>query len=111
MPRSDKTAIYNPGEPIIYRLTKQSPRPGPRAENVSPSAHGDNYTYTVDKFWVVVERLGSGRILARTRGGKERILNEADPNLRHARRWERWLFKHRFPSHPDPEPGVQDKAP
>ena len=103
MPTSDKRLPYRAGEFVVYRATKQSTRPGPRAVNVSPSMHGDHYTYTVDKFWTVADRLRQGRVVARTRRGKTRILNENDPNLRRARWWERWLLKDRFPALTDPD--------
>ncbi len=88
---------FQPGDWVIYRKSKQSPLPGPRAKDVSPTAHGEDYSYVVDKFWIVQEVLGSGeRLRLRTRRGKEHELSASDPNLWPARWWERWLYRQRF---------------
>jgi len=88
---------YEPGEPVIYRATKFSTRPGPRAHHVAPSPQGELYNYLVDKFWVVGDVLADGRLLLKTRRGKQHIIAADDPNLRPARWWERWLYRSRFP--------------
>lgn len=87
---------YQVGDWVIYRKSKQSPVPGPRAQQISPSAHGDLYSYVVDKFWIVTERLDADRLRLRTRRGKEHVLSADDPNLRPVRFWERWLYRRRF---------------
>lgn len=85
-----------PGDRVVYRKTKFSTSPGPRAKEVAPAAHGDLYSYYVDKFWVVTDALPDGRVRLRTRKGKERVVSVDDPNLRPARWWERWLYRERF---------------
>lgn len=92
---------YFSGEPVIYRATKQSRRPGPRARNVAALTHGDNYSYTVNKYWVVDETAGRERLIIRTRRGKRRTIRPDDPNLRPATWWERLLYNGRFPSAED----------
>lgn len=84
------------GDWVIYRKSKQSPVPGPRAQQVLPSRGGDHYSYVVDKFWIVSEVLKGNRVRLKTRRGKEHVLPIDDPNLRLARFWERWLYRHRF---------------
>jgi hypothetical protein len=42
-----------PGDYLVYRKPKVSPRPGPRARNVQAAENGDDYYYEVDKFWTV----------------------------------------------------------
>lgn len=90
-------AMYKRGEPVIYRVTKASVKPGPRAQHVAPSPQGELYSYLIDKFWVVAEILDGGRVLLRTRRGKEHVISQDDPNLRTARWWERLLYRGRFP--------------
>jgi hypothetical protein len=89
-----------PGDPVIYRKTKHSTHPGPRAAQVDPAAHGDDYTYQVDKFWIVVVVEADGRVEVCTRRGKRLTVRADDPALRRARWWERLLFRHRFPKLP-----------
>jgi hypothetical protein len=93
MPKKD----FQPGDPVVYRKTKFSRRPGPRAENIHPAAEGDDYMYLVDKFWVVVELCDDGKLLLRTRGGKEHQIDRNDPCLRHPSWWERLVYHRRFP--------------
>lgn len=87
---------YRTGDWVIYRKTKHSEHPGPRARNVKPTPRGDLYAYTVDKFWVVAEVLQDGRLRLRTRLGKEHLVDADDPQLHRARWWERLVYKQRF---------------
>ena len=87
---------YQVGDWVIYRKSKQSPIPGPRAQQVSPSPRGDVYSYVVDKFWIVTEVLGENHLKLRTRRGKEHLISADDRNLRPVRFWERWLYRRRF---------------
>lgn len=89
-------ADYHPGDWVIYRKTKFSTHPGPRAQNVSPARCGEKYAYTVDKFWVVVQVLSGGELLVQTRRGKAHRVSAGDPDLHRARWWERLLFRQRF---------------
>lgn len=91
-----KNHPFQVGDWIIYRKSKQSPVPGPRAQQITPSSRGDAYSYVVDKFWVVAEVLSGEKIRLRTRRGKEHIVSVNDPNLRTPRFWERWLYRKRF---------------
>ena len=88
---------FHPGDPVVYRATKFSAHPGPRAEDIAPSEHGEQYSYLVDKYWVVEEVLPDGQLRLRTRRGKQHILPAADPRLRHANWWERLMRRGRFP--------------
>lgn len=85
-----------PADWVVYRKQKHSTSPGPRAKEVSAAPRGETYSYVVDKFWVVQEQLEDGRLLLTTRRGKEHTVSPDDPNLRHARWWERWLYRRRF---------------
>ena len=98
--------MFKIGDWVIYRLTKHSNRPGPRAKDVRPHATGDSYGYVVDKFWIVADVEEEGRLLLRTRTGKERIVDADDSNLRAPRIWERIIYRSRFPSiDPPPDRG------
>lgn len=87
---------FHAGDWVVYRKTKFSTHPGPRAQNVNPAQRGDLYAYTVDKFWVVVDVLSNGQLILQTRRGKEHIIRADDPNLHRARWWERLLYRRRF---------------
>lgn len=87
---------YKPGDPVIFRVTKQSTDPGPRAVDVHPAQAGETYSYQVDKFWTVRE-VAEDNVQLVTRRGKQRSVSKNDLRLRHARWWERWLYADRFP--------------
>ncbi len=88
---------FEPGDPVIYRKSKHSASPGPRAADVQPAPRGEYYAYKVDKFWTVAEVRPDGMIVVRTRRGKEHLLEAGDRALRKARWWERLLYRDRFP--------------
>lgn len=88
---------FVPGDPVIFRVAKVSQRPGPRAQIVYASPSGEDYTYTVDKYWVVQEVRNGNTLVLRTRRGKVRELPANSPDLRAPWFWERWFFSHRFP--------------
>jgi len=98
---------FQPGDQVVYRKTKHSPRPGPRAEQIIPSQSGDDYAYCVDKYWVVKELADDDKLLVLTRRGKTHLLARDDPNLRHANFWERWFLSNRFPNREELSSGAQ----
>jgi hypothetical protein len=87
---------YQPGDWVVYCKTKFSARPGLRAKNVRPAPGGDDYCYTIDKYWVVSSVRADGSLVLRTRRGKEHVTTADDPLLRPARFWERWIYRRRF---------------
>ncbi|MGA3171823.1 MAG: hypothetical protein ABSE62_12520 [Chthoniobacteraceae bacterium] len=87
-----------PGDFLIYRKSKVSPRPGPRARNVQAAENGDDYYYEVDKFWIVSDVLNDGRLVAQTRTGKRVYLTPEDERLRKAHWFERVRYRRRFPA-------------
>ncbi|QDU54381.1 hypothetical protein [Aeoliella mucimassa] len=90
------TKPLQPGDWVVYRKQKYSTSPGPRAKQVAAAPLGESYTYVVHKFWVVKQQVDDARVLLITRTGKEHTVRLADPNLRAARWWERWLYGERF---------------
>ncbi len=89
---------FSPGDQVVYRKLKHSVAPGPRARDVDPAPHGEEYSYRVDKFWIVVETQADNHVLLETRRGKQHGVDCTDPNLRHAHWWERLLYRGRFPN-------------
>jgi hypothetical protein len=87
---------YRPGDWVIFRKRKHSASPGPRAKDITPERNGEEYSYCVDKFWGVAS-LENGHVVLITRRGKQHTVDADDPNLRHARWWERLLYRDRFP--------------
>lgn len=87
---------FQPGDYVIYRKSKHSTQPGPRATNVQPSRRGDTYVYNVDKFWIVEEVQEDGTIIASTRRGKRNAIKPDDPSLKRANLLERILYRSRF---------------
>ena len=86
---------YKIGDWVIYRKQKHSTQPGPRAQDVSAAPKGEEYHYVVDKFWIVAD-VAEAELTVRTRRGKQHVLAADDPNLRHARWWERLVYRQRF---------------
>ena len=66
---------FKPGDPVIFRMTKQSTDPGPRAVDIHPAPAGEMYSYQVDKFWTVIEVLADGKVMLVTRRGKQRTVD------------------------------------
>lgn len=89
--------IFQRGDPVVFRKTKVSSRPGPRARDIHPSPNGEAYSYQVDKFWVVLES-NEARVVVGTRRGKRLVLDPHDPQLRRARWWEHLLWGQKFPT-------------
>ena len=87
---------FRPGDLVVYRKTKHSTHPGPRAENIHPAPNGDNYSYTIDKFWLVQEVRADGRIVATTRRGKKNVVKADDPMLKRASLIHRILYRSRI---------------
>jgi hypothetical protein len=81
----------------VYCKHKASPHPGPRARDVRPADQGENYSYLVNKYWLVTAVRSDDSIEVMTRTGKLHCLKPGDPNLRKASLWEEWLYRDRFP--------------
>ncbi|MDB5289575.1 MAG: hypothetical protein JWL69_816 [Phycisphaerales bacterium] len=88
---------FHTGDPVVFRVTKRSTHPGPRAQGVRPEPSGEGYHYHVDKFWTVVT-VREGQLLVQTRRGKLHLVDPGDPDLRPAGWWERLAYRDRFPS-------------
>lgn len=84
------------GEWVIYRKQKNSESPGPRAEAIHPHVAGEEYTYLVDKYWIIEAIAPSGELKLITRTGKRHLVSQSDPRLRKLRWWERWSLANRF---------------
>lgn len=89
---------FREGDPVLYRLPKCSPRPGPRAEHIQPAPQGELYRYLVVKFWRVKELREDGTLAVYTRRGKERVLHADDNRLMKPGPFARFLHKDRFPT-------------
>ncbi len=85
------------GDPVIFRMTKFSTDPGPRAKEVQPARSGETYSYLVDKFWTVGQIATDGTLVLVTRRGKQHRVTPEDLRLRPANWWERWMYAARFP--------------
>ena len=88
------------GDRVVYSKDKVSVAPGPRATEVSPAPKGDEYSYLVDKYWVVKEVRDDGSLCLLTRRGKEHIIPADDVRLRRPNLWERLTKASRFPALP-----------
>ena len=88
---------FRVGDRVVYRVTKNTAHPTPRARWISPSARGEFYSYAVDKHWVVRETRPDGTLVLETRRGKIHVISASDPVLRPASLWERWRLRDRFP--------------
>jgi hypothetical protein len=90
-------AALQPGDCVVYHKPKTSACPGPHARDVRPAPLGDSYSYSVPKFYRVVEVRPGPAVVVRTRRGRLRTLAAGDPALHRAAWWERLLFGPRFP--------------
>jgi len=90
-------ASYHPGDAVVYRMQKASAHPGKRAQDIDAAPRGELYTYAVDKFWIVADVQDDGKLLLKTRRGKEHLIGPTDPRLRPARWWEKLLYYDKFP--------------
>lgn len=97
---------FKPGDWVVFRRMKHTTHPGQRARDVHATAHGDEYNYFVDKFWVVVEVQDDGRLLLKTRRGKTHTVGADDPNLRRANWWDRLRYRARFTQLPAAQPAT-----
>ena len=87
---------FKPGDCVVFRRRKHTTRPGRRAQDVEATAHGDLYSYFVEKPWIVASVQDDGKLLVKTRRGKTHLVDPNDPNLRHASLWDRLRYRTRF---------------
>jgi hypothetical protein len=64
---------------------------------VYPSPHGEDYSYVVDKYWIVTRELDDRMIEVRTRRGKVHRVRRDDPHLRKAHWLDRLIHGSLFP--------------
>lgn len=91
-------AQFHPGDYVVFRITKFSTEPGPRAQDVRPAPYGETYNYYVDKYWTVRSVSPDGTLQLVTRRGKQHQVAMNDPRLRHATLFEKWFKADRFPT-------------
>ena len=72
---------FQVGEQVIFRMSKRSVHPGPRAVHVRPELAGEGYQYEVDKFWTV-RAVRDKKVVLLTRRGKIRVVDASDLALR-----------------------------
>ncbi|MFW6221219.1 MAG: hypothetical protein ACOC4C_02035 [Fibrobacterota bacterium] len=89
---------YEIGDKVVYERAKTSSHPGPRARDIHPSIHGENYFYVVDKYWTVSRIIDEHAVEAITRTGKSHQISTDDPRLRKATLLERIKYADRFPT-------------
>jgi hypothetical protein len=87
---------FRKGDWVVYRKLKFTTHPGNRAHGVEASVHGDDYSYFVDKYWIVAEVLVDHKLLLKTRRKKTHIVDDSDLNLRRASMWDRLWYRRRF---------------
>ena len=88
---------FHPNDWVVYTREKHSLSPGPRAKNITPSPHGEMYSYEVDKYWIV-RQIRDGEIVLETRRGKSHTVSAGDIRLRKANFWERMFYSRLSPS-------------
>ena len=87
---------FKPGDLVVFRRRKHTAHPGRRAQDVEAAAHGELYSYYVEKSWIVESVQEDGKLLLKTRRGKTHLVEPGDPNLRHATLWDRLRYRTRF---------------
>ncbi|WP_461509174.1 hypothetical protein [Rhodopirellula baltica] len=91
-----KSGEWKPGDWAIYRKSKRSKVPGPRASSVKPNLKGETYNYVVQKFWMVDEVHADGTLTMRTTRGKTHRVPADDPNLTRPNWFARLRWRERF---------------
>lgn len=86
------------GDLVIYRQRKHGRQPALHARNVVPSPNGDDYSFTVKKYWVVSEVRPDGTLVTTSNTGKQRVVDQDDPLLTRATWMQRILYGSRFPN-------------
>jgi hypothetical protein len=81
---------------VVFRRAKFTSHPGRRAQGIRPAVNGDDYSYVVEKFWIVSRVLADGKLELQTRRGKTHVIEGDDPNLRHATLWDRLRHRSHF---------------
>ena len=89
---------FKRGDLLVYKKQKHSQHPGPRAHSTAPAVQEGEFSYVVDKYWVVLETFEDDTIEVQTRTGKRHRLSADDPNVRRATWWQRIVYRSRFPS-------------
>lgn len=102
---------YRTGDRVIYTRDKYTPCPGPRAKNIVAARNGESYQYQVDKYWLVTEVRGDGRLVVQTRRGKQHVIAADDPQLRKASWFERLFRAQYFPRLETPQFSPLDRSP
>ena len=87
---------------MLFRKTKFSQHPGPRAQNIHPAGRGDSYAYTVDKFRIVERIDDDGELVLLTRKGHRQQVAPDDLRIRRPSFWERRKYRSRFQMIPGP---------
>jgi hypothetical protein len=87
---------FRPGDTVVYRKSKRTPHPGRRAQYVRATLKGDDYSYVVDKIWVIRQVQDSGDLVLETRRGKRHVIDPSDPNLRHPTLLQRIRYRERI---------------
>lgn len=88
---------YRVGDHVVFSMPKHTNHPGPRAKHIEPENRGEEYSYSVDKYWIVDEVPDRDHVIAKTRRGKRHRLHIEDPRLRRARWWEKIVQSGRYP--------------
>lgn len=101
---------FRPNDWVVYTREKHSLSPGPRAKNVSPSPHGETYSYEVDKYWIV-RQVRENELILETRRGKTHSVSRNDLRLRKASIWEKLFCANRFPSKQLPQASLSEGSP
>ncbi len=87
---------FKVGDKIIYHKPKSSFHPSPKARQVCPLEHGEDYHYIVDKFWEVAQVHEDGTLEVVTRTGKKNRLQANDPNISKINPIQHLLYRKRF---------------
>ncbi len=87
---------FKAGDLVVFRRRKHTTHPGRRVQDVEATAHGDLYSYFVEKSWIVERVQADEKLLLKTRRGKTHVVDPVDANLRHASLWDRLRYRTRF---------------
>lgn len=75
---------FKVGDKVVFKKTRNRMHPGRKAHDIYPSAHGDYYTYLVDKYRKVQAVTPDGQVVLVSPKGKTQVMDAGSPCLKKA---------------------------
>lgn len=87
---------FKKGDWVVYRKQKRGAIPTKRAINIHPFEKGEQYSYQIEKFWVVQDVLPDDKVILCTIKGNKKTVNTKDPGLYKASLLQRFFLRNKY---------------